>query len=185
MVTPPVLVIPGWTNSGPEHWQSRWERAHAGWVRVEQADWDVPDRASWIARLDDAVHEARTRTGRDPVLVAHSLGALLVAIWVSCTPGASAAGALLVAPADVERADAPREIAPFAPVPLVRLPFPSVLAASRTDPFLGWERAEQFAAAWGSRLHDCGDAGHLHTAAGYGPWPEGERLLGDLLAPRA
>lgn len=180
-VTAPVLVVPGWTNSGPDHWQSRWLRAHPDWRRVEQRDWDLPDPAEWVAALDEAVREAGAAAGRPPVLVGHSLGALLVPAWVASRPAGRAAAALLVAPADVERADTPAELRGFAPVPLDRLPFPSVLAASRDDPYVSWERAVDFAAAWGAELHDCGAAGHLNTAAGFGPWPEGERLLASLL----
>jgi uncharacterized protein len=62
------------------------------------------------------------------------------------------------------------------------LPFLSVVVASRTDPYLSVERATEFAQAWGSSLVDAGDAGHLNTDAGYGPWPEGERILMKLAA---
>ena len=50
-----VLVVPGWQNSGPEHWQSRWQDAHPAWQRVQQADWLTPSRADWVATLDAAV----------------------------------------------------------------------------------------------------------------------------------
>jgi len=175
-MTPPVLIIPGWNDSGPGHWQTLWERANPGWTRVEQADWDHPDPAEWIATLDRAVKAAAAA----PLLVAHSLGALAVAAWAAARPDARVAGALLVAPADVERADAPAELRPFAPVPMERLPFPSILVASRDDPHLAWSRAEALAAAWGARLHDAGLAGHLNADAGFGPWPGGERLLAEL-----
>ena len=33
-----VLLLPGWQNSDPEHWQSRWERRY-GYHRLEQHDW--------------------------------------------------------------------------------------------------------------------------------------------------
>jgi predicted alpha/beta hydrolase family esterase len=179
---PPVLVLPGWTNSGPDHWQSRWQRAHPAWRRVEQRDWDRPDPAAWLAALDAAVGEATAAAGRPPVLVGHSLGALLVPAWAAARPAARAAAALLVAPPDVERADTPAELLGFAPMPRARLAFPAVLAASRDDPYLAFDRAEAFAAAWGAELHDCGRAGHVTTASGHGPWPEGERLLESLLA---
>jgi hypothetical protein len=182
----PVLLVPGWTNSGPEHWQSRWERARPEWRRVEQADWERPEPGAWLAALDTAIGEARARTGRAPVLVGHSLGALLPALWATAQPRHDAAargiaGALLVAPPDVEQPETPAVLRAFGPMPLAPLPFPSILAASRDDPYLAYGRAEQLAGAWGARLHDCGTAGHLNTASGYGPWPEGERLLATLL----
>jgi uncharacterized protein len=170
----PVLIVPGWTDSGPGHWQTLWERAHRGWRRVEQDDWHHPDRSSWIQRLDEAV----AAQPQPPLLVAHSLGAVVVAIWAAASDRTvRAAGALLVAPADVEAADAPEELVTFAPIPRCRLPFPTIVAASRDDPYLAFARAEELAAAWGATLHDCGLAGHLNTAAGYGPWPVGEALF--------
>lgn len=181
LMKPPVLIVPGWTNSGPAHWQSLWENEHSTWERLEQSDWDAPEADAWILALDVAVDELAARAREVPVLVGHSLGALLIAKWVAARPGARAAAALLVAPPDVERSDAPPELACFAPMPRARLPFPTLLAASRNDPYASWDRATEFAATWGSALHDCGAAGHLNTAAGYGPWTEGERLLASLL----
>jgi predicted alpha/beta hydrolase family esterase len=183
-VTSPVLIVPGWTNSGPDHWQSLWQRAHPSWRRVEQDDWDRPEPSAWLARLDAAVRTTIEREGAPPVLVGHSLGALLIARWASDHADRadhSAAGALLVAPADVEAADTPPELAPFAPMPRARLPFTSVLVASRNDPYLVWPRAAELASCWGATLYDAGEAGHLNTAAGFGSWPDGERLLAGLV----
>ena len=72
-----VLILPGWHNSGPAHWQSLWEQQH-GYTRVEQHSWDAPLRGDWMAQLEEAVlaHE-------DTVLVAHSLGCVLVAAWAA------------------------------------------------------------------------------------------------------
>jgi uncharacterized protein len=180
-VDQPVLVVPGWTGSGPDHWQSRWQRANPEWRRVEQADWDNPRPASWTAALAGAIDDAPA----PPVLVAHSLGALTVARWAAEGGSARVAAAFLVVPPDVERPDTPPELKAFAPLPSERLPFPSVLVASRTDPFMSWERALVLAANWSARVRDAGAAGHLNTAAGFGPWPEGERWLAELVAVSA
>jgi hypothetical protein len=174
----PILVVPGWTSSGPEHWQSLWERANPAWRRVEQRDWETPDPAEWVATLDAAVAAAPA----PPVLVAHSLGCIAVAHWVARSPSAPAAGALLVAPADVEREDAPAALRAFAPIPLRPLPFPALVVASRDDPYVTFARAGAMAAAWEAELVDAGYAGHLNTAAGFGPWPVGQALLHGLLA---
>jgi predicted alpha/beta hydrolase family esterase len=48
-----------------------------------------------------------------------------------------------------------------------------LLVASRTDPHCTYERAEDYAYAWGSALVDAGEAGHINVASGHGPWPEG------------
>ena len=63
-----VLLLPGWENSGPQHWQSLWESRH-GYLRVEQHDWIKPLRGDWVARLEDVI-----LTCDEPVvLVAHRL----------------------------------------------------------------------------------------------------------------
>jgi uncharacterized protein len=48
------LILPGWLNSGPSHWQSRWELLY-GYHRVQQHDWQRPLRGDWIARLEEEV----------------------------------------------------------------------------------------------------------------------------------
>jgi predicted alpha/beta hydrolase family esterase len=134
-----------------------------------------------VAELDAAIAHAEGR----PILVAHSLGCMLVAQWAqwACTHGGSPlkiAGAFLVAPSDVEAPSYPADAKGFAPVPMAPLPFPSVVVASANDEYVTPERARAFAAAWGSKLVEIGDAGHINGDAGYGPWPEGERLLEDF-----
>jgi uncharacterized protein len=176
-----VLMLPGWTNSGPDHWQSHWERAHPEYQRVQQENWDVPDPKAWLERIGAAVNHRLFPI----VLVGHSLGCIASVSWAAGADARSVGqilGVFLVAPADTERENAPEVLHPWRPVPLIRLPFPSVVVASRTDDSASFARSEQFARAWGSKLIDAGDAGHIHTAAGYGPWPEGERLLADFLA---
>ena len=88
---------------------------------------------------------------------------------------------LLVAPPDVEHPDFPPVMEGFAPIPRARLPFPSLVVASRNDPFADFERSRALADAWGSRFVDAGHSGHLNADAGFGPWPLGERLLAELL----
>jgi predicted alpha/beta hydrolase family esterase len=66
-------------------------------------------------------------------------------------------------------------------MPMARLPFPTIVVASRDDPYVDFARAEIFAKAWGAELVDAGKAGHINTAAGYGEWPAGEALLARLV----
>lgn len=173
---PTVLVLPGYQDSGPDHWQTHLERQHPAYRRVRQRDWDHPERGAWVAALDTAVQ----RAGAPVVLVAHSLGAITVAHWAASARTGAVRGALLVAPADPEREGFPPEIVGFAPVPRERLPFPSVLVASADDPWMALPRATQLAQAWGSRLVNLGPAGHINTEAGFGPWPLAEQLIADL-----
>jgi uncharacterized protein len=178
MSAPPVLIVPGWTNSSPQHWQTLWERADPErFRRVAQRDWDDPLREDWIRALDEAI----AGCAQPPVLVAHSLGCIAVAHWAAAFRR-PVAGALLVAPADVEAEHAPEPVRNFAPIPLRALPFPSILAASDDDPWLSMERADELALQWGSELVRIASAGHLNTDAGFGPWPAGEELLRRLCA---
>lgn len=174
-----VLMVPGWTGSSPGHWQSLWQREHPEYARVEQRDWDHPDPTEWVATLDRAVGAAPAPV----VLAGHSLGCTTIARWARDHDASRVAAALLVAPSDVEAETAPEEVKCFAPVPLARLPFTSIVVASTNDEFVTMARAEQFAHRWGARLVSIGAAGHIHTAAGYGPWPEGHALLAELAKP--
>lgn len=172
----PVLIVPGLFNSPADHWQSHWQDWLPTAERVEQSDWEQPRLGDWTAALAEAV---RARSGA--LLVAHSLGCGLVAHLSAVSGGRGIGGALLVAPADPNPiGPAGRLLQGFAPMPGRRLPFPTTVIASRTDPYVGFDRAEAFAAAWGARLVDLGDAGHINVASGHGPWVEGLSHLADL-----
>jgi uncharacterized protein len=171
-----ALILPGLSSSGPEHWQTLWEQRDPGCRRVEQAEWETPRCADWVSTLDDAVASSEEAV----VLVAHSSACALVAHWArdaSSENLAKVRGALLVAPSDPEAPRFPEGPTGFAPMPLQRLPFPSIVVASRNDQYLTMERAREYAAAWGSELVDVGDAGHVNAASGLGSWPTGYGLL--------
>ncbi len=172
-MTGTILTVPGLWNSGPQHWQTHWEAKHPQIRRMQQRDFDRPDRDEWVQTLDEAVRAC----AETPVLAAHSLGCTLVAQWVVDRGGRGVRAAFLVAPSDVEAPDYPEEGRSFAAMPLMRLPFPSVVVASTNDPYVTVTRASRFADAWGSRLITIGDAGHINGASGHGPWPEGEAML--------
>ena len=174
---PTVLVLPGYGNSGPAHWQSLWQARHPEYRRVEQRDWENPLRADWVGALDASVRAA----GGPVVLAAHSLGCLAVAHWAGAH-GGPVQGALLVAPADVEAIELPPSLTSFRPIPSAPLPFPSIVVSSDDDLFADLDRARQWASAWGSRFVPLSGAGHINADAGFGPWPEGEALLAELMA---
>ena len=172
-----VLILPGWENSGSRHWQSLWEERH-GYRRVEQHDWMQPLRGDWIARLEDVVLSC----DEPAVLVAHSLGCMLVAAWAAHSRNTQRVkAALLVAPPDVEREEVRAWLPSWSPVELGTLPFISVLLASRDDPCCDFDRARMFAAAWNAQFMDYGDGGHLNADSGLASWPEGHVLLQDLM----
>ena len=172
-----ILIIPGYTNSGPDHWQSRWEKKLSTARRVEQAEWSKPVREDWAAAVARAANEA----GKPLVLVAHSLGIPTV-IHALPAIGRRIAGAFLVAPPDVSNPKIrPRHLMTFGPYPRDPLPFPSIVVASRNDEFCDFAIAEDIAAAWGSMFLDAGEAGHINSEAGYGPWPEGTMAFAHFL----
>jgi predicted alpha/beta hydrolase family esterase len=180
---PLILIIPGLNDSGPDHWQTLWERRYPNALRVDLGMWDDPHRNTWVNKLNLAIH----RAGRPVVLVAHSLGCLTVAWWAEYErPGPDRAiiGALLVAPPDVDRPGLDPRLARFSSCPRQPLPFRSTLVASRNDPFCPSRTAITLARDWGSRFADAGEAGHINADSGHGSWPEGERLLAQLLPSR-
>ena len=94
-----ILIVPGWLDSGPDHWQSRWERNLKTARRIEQDSWHAPDKDEWVGNIVKAVENA----ARPAVLVAHSLGVIAVAYAAPKLPAGSVAGAFLVAPPDVDK----------------------------------------------------------------------------------
>lgn len=175
------LAVPGRGDSKPDHWLSHWCHAFPNSSRVLQANWEKPDPEDWIARLDAAVAGAPRRV----VILGHSLAVATTVKWAqhaNDTQLAKVAAAFLVAASNVEDPDPSFDlIRPFAPMPMQRLPFPSMVVASRTDPRVTFARARECAAAWGSDFADAGDLGHMGNEAKLGLWPDGLLLLGRLL----
>jgi hypothetical protein len=165
-----ILIVPGWSNSGPEHWQSRWEAKLSTARRVAHENWERPQRDIWVPHILD--HIARAT---EPVLIiAHSLGVHAVAHAARDFPAGKVAGLYLVAPPGLDEGGfAPPEFETFVPVMSAPLGVPAALIASRNDPWCAYERSEELAGLWGARLIDAGESGHINTASGHGPWPEG------------
>jgi len=173
---PRVLLLPGWQNSGPGHWQTLWEEKHRD-HRVEQHEWMRPLRGDWSARLEEEV----LASPGEVVFAAHSLGCILVAAWAAHSRNtARVRGALLVAPGDLEREDVRQMIPGWAPIVRQPLPFPAVLIAANDDPYCEAARSRQMASDWGARFVDAGARGHLNAESGLGDWPEGRQLLNDV-----
>ncbi|MEQ1793816.1 MAG: alpha/beta hydrolase [Nitrospira sp.] len=172
----PVLVLPGFGNSGPGHWQTLWEARYPHWRRVELGQWDAPDCQDWVRTLDVAVQ----RCEAPPLLVAHSLACLLVAHWAGQSR-APIKGAFLVAIPEPASPSFPAAAKGFVPVPTTQLTFPALVVASVNDSFgsIGYARA--CATAWGSRCVDVGEAGHINADSGLGDWSEGYALFETLM----
>ncbi|MBI1650653.1 RBBP9/YdeN family alpha/beta hydrolase [Hyphomicrobium sulfonivorans] len=182
-----ILIVPGWLDSGPGHWQTRWEKNLKTAQRIQQPDWKTPDRDAWVKSIVAAVEQ----TERPAILVAHSLGVIAVAYAAAQLPAGRVAGAFLVAPADVDNSTDwpennghkwPADNFGFAPVPTEPLGFPALVLAANDDPYCTQARAEAMAAAWGAKFVDVGQAGHIAEEHGFGPWPDGLLKFGKFLA---
>lgn len=174
-----ILIVPGYTNSGPSHWQTRWETKLGSARRVEQAEWTKPVREDWVARMIAEINAA----SKPVVIVAHSLGVAAAVHAIAEAGSDKIAGAFLVAPPDVANpAIRPKHLLTFGPYPRNLLPFPSLIVASRNDPFGSYAHAEDIANAWGSLLVDAGESGHINAESGHGPWPEGTMVFAQFLS---
>jgi predicted alpha/beta hydrolase family esterase len=176
-----ILILPGLGGAGSDHWQTAWAAAFPSMQRVEQGNWEKPVYDEWSARLTEAVAGAR----RPIVLVAHSLGTSLTMRWANeqREHAKKVAGAFLVAPTDRDRFDASptSPVRGWGPMILERLPFPSMVVASRNDDRVSFDRAEVFAKAWGATRVDAGNLGHIGSAAKLGLWPFGLFYFGQFV----
>lgn len=167
-----IIIVPGWRDSGPGHWQTLWAERLPQARRVVQDDWHTPTRSAWVARLEETVLEQPGPV----VIVAHSLGCITTA-HMNPEAAARVRGALLVAPADPERRAV---LSDFAPVPYAALPYRSILVASSNDPYCPIRLAGAYARAWGSEFVRLQNAGHINVDSGHGEWPLGRALLQSL-----
>lgn len=170
------LIVPGWQGSPDAHWQSHWQRTLPNSDRVEQADWLTPKREHWVAELNRSIASDR----RPVVLVAHSLGCITVAHWAAqASPHLlqRVRGALLVAPADVERSNCPAPLRNFAPIPRQTLPFASYLVGSDNDAAASVTRAIELGSQWGSEITILAEAGHINVKSGHHQWEQGFAYL--------
>ncbi|MDR3693482.1 alpha/beta hydrolase [Mucilaginibacter sp.] len=167
-----ILTIPGLGGSGPQHWQSIWEKQY-NFTRVEQADWETPACADWIENINNAVN---MYDPADVILVSHSLACAALAYWANKF-NVKIKGALLVAPADSEAESFPTVTTGFSPMPLLKLPFLSIVVSSTNDFYVTTERTKLFADSWGSNFINVGDAGHINVSSGHGEWDFGLELL--------
>lgn len=169
------FILPGLGNSGPEHWQTWFEQSGDHFTRINQADWDAPLCKDWVDTIDKALE------GQDlenVVLIGHSLACSTIAHWARQT-GKVIKGALLVAPSDLE-APQYKDTFPakgFAPIPVEKFRFKTIVVASEDDIWVSFERAQYFADQWGSEFISLGQAGHINAASGYGKWEEGLEIL--------
>jgi predicted alpha/beta hydrolase family esterase len=171
-----MIVVPGLGGSGLDHWQSRWEKNHPNMARIQPRSWDAPDLEDWVIALELAVSKADT----PPILVAHSLGCLLVAIWQK-TSALPVLGAFLVAVPDPQTQGFDLLAPSFANVPCDRLRFPSLIISSTSDPYDQRGYAFNKAQQWDSEYLSVGDCGHINDESGLGEWETGHQFLSSFV----
>jgi len=167
------LIVPGLGNSGEEHWQTYFEKSGDHFHRINQQEWDAPDCGDWVSTID---LELQVYDPATVVLIGHSLGCVTIAHWAE-KYNRKIKGALLVAPSDIEAPVYDFPATGFSPIPVSKIGFKTIVVASANDPWVSLERAKYFAGNWGSDFINIGNAGHINTAAGYGPWQQGFDLL--------
>ncbi|MDO9477270.1 MAG: alpha/beta hydrolase [Pseudohongiella sp.] len=189
-----VLIVPGFRGSDEAHWQSWLQMQIDGAQRLSGVDWDDPVLSVWAGKIRQQLQ----RSDNYQWIVAHSFGCLAAAIAVADRPQ-KVAGVIFVAPADPARfhllgcrqvhgANAWHEPAirqsvikekegVWPVIPSQALGVEGVVIASENDPWLTLATAGVIAERWGLDLTNVGQAGHINTEGGYGPWPYIKELL--------
>jgi predicted alpha/beta hydrolase family esterase len=170
------VFLAGIDNSGTGHWQTLWHERFEGSVWVQHADWQYPDRDAWVADLDATLRSVEG----EKLIVAHSLGCLLLAEWAQKHADPGIAGAFLVAPPDVEAPSFPAAITGFRPALENAMSCAALIVASEDDPYASLDYARRLAERWRARFVNAGCRGHINAASRLGDWPEGLQLLRDF-----
>ena len=187
---PTVLIVPGLRDAVAQHWQTLLETRLRAQGRPVAAVPPLGREDLGVAAKVAAIERAAQAVEGPVVIVAHSGGCIMVAHWARQT-SRPVHGALLAAPPDFESPmpegyptlDTLRAWG-WLPVPRARMPFPSIVAASRNDPLASFDRVADLARAWGGELVDLGRVGHLNPASGYGEWPRADEFIATLSASR-
>jgi uncharacterized protein len=156
------FIIPGIGNSGREHWQTWFERTGENFHRIIQQEWDAPNCSDWIQTIDKAISDYDLST---VVLIGYSLGCSSIAHWAK-RYNKKIKGALPVAPGDVEAQHYTFPAKGFAPIPTVKINFPTIVVAGSDDQWVSFQRAKYFADNRGSEFINIGKAGHINAAPG-------------------
>jgi uncharacterized protein len=163
-----VVNVSGISNSGPTHWQSRWEKIHSDVTRVMQADWENPACDLWAAQLDAHVRSLF----HAPIIVGHSLGCLVVARWLE-RYSPNIRGALLVAVPDPSGPNFPEQAIGFEDIPAKITGYRIKILSSSNDPYSTASFSDHVASCWNAQHLKLGDKGHLNASSGLGDWQEG------------
>lgn len=175
----PMVIAPGINNSGPDHWQTFWEASHPDARRTAPASFDLLDLDEWVRALAEAIADCAT----PPLIAAHSGGCLATLEWAArVDPRGRVAAILLVAPPDPSGPSFPEGAPSFRSVRPTPLHVPAAVVGSSTDPYDPFDYAAAVAEGSGAVLHAIGDFGHINAETMLGEWPEGQRILADLIS---
>ena len=167
------VFLGGIGNSGESHWQRKWHARWPGGIWVEHQSWDEPEDRQWLSELRAAL----AVIPGPKLLVAHSLGCLLAAMWATSDYDPSVQGAFLAAVPNPHGPNFPPQIKGFDRIAQVPLPMPSVVVASESDPYGSIEYARATAERWQAQFASVGPRGHINADSGLGFWPEGLAIL--------
>lgn len=176
-----ILILPGWQDSGPNHWQSIWLKKYPNAVKIVQKDFMNPEKNEWVKTLNDYIEKYKDT---EIILVGHSLACATIAYFSNeyfAKTSAKIKGALFVSPSDMDAPNFPKEIKGFSPMPLQKLNFKTIAVVSSNDPWVTIDRAKFFAQKWGAKLIKLGNHGHINADTGFGEWPAGEKLLQEII----
>jgi predicted alpha/beta hydrolase family esterase len=170
---PKYFIVPGYSKNTPEHWQSVWANVILNAQTIEQDKWENVQKDDWVGRIQETL---KAHDLSQVILIGHSLGVAIILHWAK-EYGHKIRGALLVAPTDVD--DLPEPIAAygFNPMPLEKLPFPSIIIASENDVWISLKRAYEYAELWGSEIVNVGKLGHINADSNLGEWEVGQAVL--------
>lgn len=172
------IIVPGFGNSGPTHWQTLWQQRSSSARRTQPASWSEPERNNWVAALEQEVQASDAPV----ILIAHSLGCMTVAEWASQCDTNKIRGALLAAIPDVQRPNCPKQIKGFSQPKLAPLPFPSIAVLSSNDPCASLDRGYYFASRFNAQIREIGPSGHINHESGLDQWEQGLDWLAELEA---
>ncbi len=174
-----LILVSDAGSSGYADWSSQWQRQYPDTTLLLKNE-EGPSLQQALKRLSQAIF-ARPHS----VLVGHGVGAILIAHLAARLVDLPIAGALLVAPTDVEMdGSGPEHARSFGPIPIEPFDFLALVAASSNDPYMDFARARILANLWEAAFLDLGSVGHMNAASGHGPWPGGLQLLERFRTPR-
>jgi len=170
------INVPGYSGSGPQHWQSLWEQKYKNFYRAQQNDWEHPDCLVWTEQLDKVIAQFVSPI----ILIGHSLGSITIINWIEEKYRNSVKAAFLVAPSDPNNSNFPSKASGFQEISIKALPIASLLVTSSDDLYISSDRASFLASCWGSKQKNIGKYGHINSASNLGMWVEGKKLLDEL-----